>query len=324
MQSLTNISRSAFLIGFSFLFSTVVVAQHESSAWNPTLADLERQSIGHNGPPRYVIVDLPDKKLLSYYPELKGLVIARSQDELPKLLDKVGANEAQLLSTIPTIEANENVVQEQLDRHGFVRGLPVFTGHYSYLVRAHVTGEGVRFTEGRTDEQWRAVEPQIATGYSLVKGFALSPIHFHPYHRDAENFRYLGRQTQEGREDYVVAFSQQPEKSELLGTVRVNGSDVVVAYQGIAWIDPDSFQIVRMRIDLLKARPEVGTEATDVRFSEVHLPVVAKSFWLPSDAIVTRSAKDGALREKHQFSDYKIFVQSKDAPTTQPDVQKSK
>jgi hypothetical protein len=147
MRSFVNVLRfGVLLIGFSCLLSTVVVAQYESSVTDPTLADLEREGARHNGPiePQYVIVDLPDKKLRSYYPELKGLEVARSQDELPKLLEKVGANEAKLLSALPTVEANENIVQEQLDKHGFVRGLPVFTGHYSYLVRAHVVGEGVR------------------------------------------------------------------------------------------------------------------------------------------------------------------------------------
>jgi hypothetical protein len=150
------------------------------------------------------------------------------------------------------------------------------------------------------------------------------PVHFHPFHQDNARFRYLGRQAQDGREDYVIAFAQQPEKSELLGTVRVNGSEIVVAYQGIAWIDPESYQIVRMRIDLLKARPEAGIEMTEARFSEIRLPVIAKSFWLPVEAVVTRSSKDGALREKHQFSNYRIFVQSKDAATAQPVIQPPK
>jgi hypothetical protein len=325
VRLLSDLSRLVILLGCcNSLLSSTAAGQHESNPWNPTLADMEREG-ARKGPPQYVVVDLPEKKLLSYYPELKGLVAAQSQQELPKLLERVGANESQFLSTIPTISANENVVQEQLDKHGFVRGQPVFTGRFSYFVQAHSAGEGVRFTEGRADENWKAIDPHVASGYSLAKGFALSPIYFHPFHQEAANFRYLGRQVQDGREDYVVAFAQQPEKTELLGTVRVNGSDIVVAYQGIAWIEPESFQIVRVRIDLLKARPEAGTETTETRFGEVRLPVVAKSFWLPSDAVVTRSAKDGVLRESHQFSDYKIFVQSKkDVTTTQPDVHKPK
>ena len=238
-------------------------------------------------------------KLLRYYPELKGLVPAQSQEELPKLLEKIGANE-NLLITVPSITADENVTQEK--RTSTVTDVPsVFLGYYKYLVRAHLTGEGTRFTEGRTDQQFQPIDPKVPSGYSLIQGFALLPMHFHPFHQQAGHFRYLGRQALNNREYYIVAFAQQPEKAELLGSVIVNGKDITVAYQGVAWIDPDSFQVARMRTDLFKARPEVGAETTETQFSEVRLPVVNKSFWLPTSAVVTRRKKDDALREISEF-----------------------
>lgn len=289
------------------LLSSWAAAQYDSGGVEPSLRSVIADKTNGAAPPNYVIVDLPEKKLLHYYPELKGLVPAQSQQELPKLLERVGENE-KLLLNLPSICADENVVQDELDKHGWARGGPAFTGHYSYLVRAHVAGEGIRFSEGRTDQHWQAIDPHVASGYSLIQGFALMPMQFHPFHQETAHFRYLGRQVLNNREYHVVAFAQQPEKTELLGSVFVNRAKIAVAYQGIAWIDPDNFQITRMRTDLLKARPEAGTETTETQFSEVRLAVVAKAFWLPSDVVVTRRAKDGTIREKHQFSDYKIFV----------------
>jgi hypothetical protein len=303
--SVSRIS-ALFLLGLSLL-SSWAVAQYDGGGVEPSLRSVIADKANGAATPNYVIVDLPEKKLLHYYPELKGLVPAQSQQELPKLLERVGENE-KLLLNLPSICADETVVQDELDKHGWARGAPVFTGHYSYLVRAHVAGEGIRFGEGRTDQHWQAIDPHVPSGYSLIQGFALMPMHFHPFHQEAAHFRYLGRQILNNREDYVVAFAQEPGKAELLGSVLVKGADITVAYQGIAWIDPDNFQIARMRTDLLKARPEAGTETTETQFSEVRLAVVAKSFWLPSDVVVTRRAKDGTLREKHQFSDYKVFV----------------
>jgi hypothetical protein len=289
------------------LQSSWAAAQYDSGGVEPSLRSVIADKANGAAAPNYVIVDLPEKKLLHYYPELKGLIPAQSQQELPKLLERVGENE-KLLLNLPSICADENVVQDELDKHGWARGAPVFTGHYSYLVRAHVAGEGMRFSEGRTDQHWQAIDPRAPSGFSLIQGFALMPMQFHPFHQETAHFRYLGRQVLNNRENYVVAFAQQPEKTDLLGSVLVNGAKIAVAYQGIAWIDPDTFQIARMRTDLLKAGPEVGPETTETQFSEVRLAVIAKSFWLPSDVVVTRRAKDGTLREKHQFSDYKIFV----------------
>jgi len=301
---------------FLLFLRTLSVCQDNKTEITPNLRTLrndvsrEREAASV---PDYVIVELSDKKLLHYYPELKGLTPAPSQGDIGKLLESVGKNESTLVNTVPSISAHEEVVQEHLDKRGWVQGTPAFSGQYRYIVRSHVVGEGMRFSVGRTDEQWRTVDPEIPTGYSLVKDFALLPLHFHTFHQDAARFRYLGRQKVENREDYVIAFAQVPEKAELLGSVRVRGAEITVAYQGIAWVDPDTYQIRRMRVDLLKAKPEAGIETTEATFDEVHLPVVNKSFWLPREAVVTRSEKGGSLRERHQFSDYRILTQYKDS-----------
>ena len=177
------------------MVSSAVGQQGGTVGFDPTLRSLQNDRIREDASrePQYDIVELPEKKLLRYYPELKGLVPAQSQEELPKLLEKIGANE-NLLITVPSITADENVTQEKLDKHGWPTGLPVFTGHYKYLVRAHLTGEGTRFTEGRTDQQFQPIDPKVPSGYSLIQGFALLPMHFHPFHQQAGHFR-LSRPT---------------------------------------------------------------------------------------------------------------------------------
>ncbi len=327
MPSPTSICRLAFLLCiFPFLLYSSAAGQDTSVGIEPTLRRM--QTVDKHQEPtvrNYAIVELPSKKILQYYPELRGFVPSTSQDELTSLLAKVGANEDLFLYNIPNLSSQENVTQEKLDNHGWVQGLPVFTAHYTYVVRAHVSGEGIRFSEGRTDAHWQRIEPPVASGFTLAEGFALFPLHFHPFHQTAEKYRYLGRQELDNRNDYVVAFAQEGEKSQLSGVVTVNGVDFPVAYQGIAWIEPDNFQIVRMRIDLLKPRPEVGSQMTDIQLSEVRLPLVTKPFWLPRDVVVTRPSKDSALREKHQFSDYRVFTsEAKTVPSAQPASEKPK
>jgi hypothetical protein len=324
MRLPASICGLAFLLYvFPFLLHSAAAGQNTEVGVEPTLRG--QQTLENQQEPtarNYVIVELPPKKLLKYYPELKGFEPATSQDELTSLLAKVGANEELFLYKVPNLSSQEDVTQEKLDSHGWVQGLPVFTGHYSYVVRAHVTGEGMRFSEGRTDAHWQKIDPPVASGFTLAQQFALFPLQFHPFHQTAAKYRYLGRQVLDNRQDYVVAFAQEPERSQLTGIVTVNGVDFPVAYQGIAWIEPDNFQIVRMRIDLLKPRREVGSQMTDIRLSEVRLPLVTQPLWLPRDVVVTRAGKGRALREKHQFSDYRVFVSV--VPTAQPPAEKPK
>jgi len=310
------------------LLCPAVVAQDGRSGGggiHKDVFDIEReQRQQRQGTPQYVVVDLPEKKLRQYYPELKGLVPAQSQQDLPALLEKVGASQGHFVDSIPNVCATEDVVQENLDKHGWVQGAPVYSERFNYLFRTHAKGQGMSLTEGRANDHWQMVNPHAPSGYSLAGEFVLFPLNFHPFHQGNANFRYLGRQVVGKQEDYVVAFAQQPEKSQLLGAINVNGNEIVVAFQGIAWIDPDSSQIVRMRIDYLKARPEVGTQSIDTNFSEVRLPMVAQSFWMPRDVVVTRSVGEGSLRETHKFSDYKIFTKSEDQTATQSGAEKPK
>ncbi len=310
---------------FTFLLCSELPSQNTEVGVSPSLRQIqtldknERLTVSN-----HVVTELPAKKIPKYYPEVKGFVPATSQDELANLLSKIGANEDLFLYAVPNVVAREEATREKLDSHGWVQGLPLSSGHYSYLIRAHTTGEGIRFTEGRTDASWRQIDPIVFNDFSLTKGFALFALQFHPLHQTAAQFRYLGRQVLDNRQDYLVAFVQEPEHSQLAGRIMVNGREFPVAYQGIAWIDPDSFQIARMRIDLLKPTPEVGSQMTDIQFSEVRLPLVTKSLWLPRDVLVTRPTKDGAVREKHQFSDYRVFVTQPDVVPSTPSTEKPK
>jgi len=57
------------------------------------------------------------------------------------------------------------------------------------------------------------------------------------------------------------------------GQVSAEGRSALLLYQGLAWIDAISYRIVRMRLDLLKPRLDIGLErsTTDIQFGEVHL-----------------------------------------------------
>jgi hypothetical protein len=258
------------------------------------------------------VLDLSEKELHRYFPELKGLKSPETQQELPSLLQKLGENASTLLRNVPNLSSKEEVLQEELhyDTGGRFRGFPLFSGKYSYLVLAHREGDGVRLVEYRTDLKGKESHPGMEGGSALTQGFALLPLHFHPFHQAATTFRYLGRQVLDHQETYVIAFAQQPERAQLTGEISMGGKVFHVAYQGIAWIEPTSFQIVRMRTDLLvpPLAAEVRGQTTEIWFSEVQVAAVPAPLWLPKEVVVTTFASGRVLRNKHRYSDYKKFV----------------
>src|SRR5207249_11482054 len=76
-----------------------------------------------------------------------------------------------------------------------------------------------------------------------------------------------------------------------------------------AYVDPQTYQIVRLRSDLLKPLPEVRLkrQTTDIEFAEVHFNRLQEAFWLPEKVSVTVDWNRHLLRNEHQYSEFKVF-----------------
>jgi len=105
--------------------------------------------------------------------------------------------------------------------------------------------------------------------------------------------------------------------------VTPNGIKILL-YQGLMWIDPETFQVLRMKSDLLAPRTDVwlDRQTTDIEFQEVRFPDDQK-LWLPREVRVDAVYLRTRYRNRHRYSDYKRFtVASKDEikrPTVPPE-----
>ena len=146
-------------------------------------------------------------------------------------------------------------------------------------------------------------------GFMLTSGFASASLVFHPAYQPQADFRYLGRQKVNGRDHYVIAFAQQPAKARLNGAFRSGDRTMATFSQGLAWIDPQSYQITRLRTDLLRPLPEVNLqrETTEIVYSEVHFKGTDARFWVPQQVTVSVDWNGKHLRNEHRYSEFKLF-----------------
>jgi len=294
--------RLTILATFMLLFSRAVLFGGCCGA-APPLAQLVDTSGQHVYDGAKTTVGRPLVELLKAAPELRGLEPAQSQEELDEILDKVGANVDALLEGFPNLIAREDIDEERLDRKRSVttRRLDPF----SYMILAHESGEKVDLEEYRTDAKGNRTEPrQLERKFCLTTGFATMWIHFHPGNRPASRFKLLGRQELRGHKTDVVALAQRPGWATVVGKVESNGTSIVILYQGIAWIDVPSYQILRMRTDLLAPREDVGLErqTTEIEFGEVRLPEVSTPLWLPHEVVVTTASNGEILHNQHRYT----------------------
>jgi len=273
------------------------------------------------------------EELQQTVPELKGLKPSTDQGRLAPLLENVGAKMEDLARNTPNLIARETVVSSPQRADTTKR-------EYDYLILPHIDGTMVRLDEFRLDlksgEKFQTDEAlmtdsslhdtlerassEIAASNGnrpLTQGFATSWVHFYPSNRPRVSYRYLGEQKRDGHHTLVLAFAQKPESVLLPAVFRYQDKTAPMFLQGIAWVDPSDFRILRLRTDLLSPVPEVSLQrlTADIQFGLTRIEQVHTPLPLPHDVMITAVVGGATMREIHEYSGYHLFrAQSRVVP----------
>jgi hypothetical protein len=253
-------------------------------------------------------VNQPVDYLHRTVPELKDLVPASDQTPLDSILGAVGKQVEAYFHNFPNTVSLEEIHQEKLTHKGKVEG--TLDQKFQYLCLAPQEETGLGFTEYRANMAGEKGLPQgLNDGYMLTSGFASASLIFHPTYQGEATFRYLGRQKIGGRDTFVLAFAQRPEKARLYGRFKMGETSMPTFSQGLAWVDAGSYEILRLRSDLLRPLLDVRLEkeTTEIDFSENHFKSIAEAFWLPREVRVSVDWNGKSLRNRHAYSDFKLF-----------------
>ena len=249
------------------------------------------------------VINQSQAELIKQYPELDDVEFAQSQEELPLLLEKVGGGVDALFSDFVNTASTEQITQDvaRPPSHS-----PSLTSRCNYLVVAHRSENMISLDEYRTDGKGEPIDQ--SRHYLLTSGFASIPLFFHPMYQPGSVFRYIGRQAK-GRRPYVIGFAQKPEATGLIGRFHSMGAPAVILTQGMAWIDPETYRIVRMRTDLLAPRYDImlARQTSEVELGEIMLEGAPRPLWLPRKVVVTIDWQHTIYRNQHRYRDYKLF-----------------
>ena len=107
----------------------------------------------------------------------------------------------------------------------------------------------------------------------------------------------------------VVAYAQKPETTRLKARLTTHLGSAPLLFQGIAWIDPSNYQIVRLRNDLLGPVPRLYLErqTTEIQYEKVKFRQGANDFWLPQKITVAIDFSDNLYRNIHSYSNFRLF-----------------
>jgi hypothetical protein len=262
------------------------------------------------------VVTWPIPQLTRFYSQLLGLKPTAGQEGLPSLLDKLGRGVQAALKNLPSTVARENIVFDRLHYDGVVTS--TLRQRYDYFVLAHTAGSITTLDEYRAVPNGvRDLADTSGAGFAPTRGFTEMWVVFSSVDQNRSDFRYLGRQHVDRQWTYVIAFRERPGEAVVSGDFANGTRSAELVFQGIAWISADDFHLVRLLTDLQSPYPEVGLDqlTTQITFGQVALATVPGPVWLPQEVVVTAVCKGSIFRNRHSYSDYRLFaVQSKILP----------
>jgi hypothetical protein len=253
----------------------------------------------------FSLLGLSEQKLVEAIPQLRGLVPAASQKQLPRILSEVGKNVEDYFQAFTQVVATEQVTRARCGPRG--RLGQTSRREFTYLFTAHIKSGQAYVREYRAEANGTRVPFSPVSG--PAEGFAAMWMLLLPGNQSGSNFRYLGQQQVDGHRTDVIAFAQRPGWSSVVGFFNVGGRRVLLLQQGVIWVDKATNDLLKIRAYLLKPRLEVGLEQqiTEIQFGEVHVSyATAGPLLLPLRMTLTTMERGHVLREVHIYSNYKL------------------
>jgi hypothetical protein len=107
----------------------------------------------------------------------------------------------------------------------------------------------------------------------------------------------------------VVAFAQRPATARNTGVLSVGPNSINTLVQGVGWIDSTSYQIRRLRTDLLAPSPELGVEreTTTIQYGAVYFKGMPQVHWLPIQVEVIVIWQNTTMHNDHTYSHFRLF-----------------
>lgn len=252
-------------------------------------------------------LEMTPAELAKRVPELKHLVPEPSQSLLPSILEGVGKAVADFYNNLPNTTCTERFISA-VDTPGETRAL-YYDTTFNYVALVKPGEDKTRLEEFRTGPKGEKI--QLDSQATIITiGFVSMTAHFHPAYQADSRFLYLGRSAMEGRSTYAVAFAQRPEVARKTTRAVFKDRTATAFVQGLAWIDPESFKILRLRTDIQHPDDTVGLyrETTEIEYFEATFKHEGKVLWLPRQVNVSGQLNNFTFRNRHHYSDYRLFV----------------
>ena len=229
--------------------------------------------------------------------------ISCARDEV---LKNAGERVREFIGNVNRFTATETIQYETINRWGLASSPEKFK--FDYLVSIEEgRPESLNVDEFRSSAYYANEFPDGI----IARGLPELLLIFHPYSAGKYEMTCEGLARWNGGLAWQMHFRQRSDRPSVTRSYRLgeNGPSYPAALKGRAWIAADSYQIVRLEIDLVHPMPEIRLVAdhTVVEYGPINFRKRAVQLWLPQTAEFYYDWRGHRGHRVHRFSNYLLF-----------------
>jgi hypothetical protein len=224
---------------------------------------------------------------------------------LPQVIRGVGQRMRQFVTNLEKFSATERVDHFVVDGSGVRRTPDVRTFEYVVIVSQNSAGTFVldEYRNGSAD-------PTQFQAHIATEGLPAIALIFHPLLASDFKFACEGLGQWEKRPAWQVHFVQRQDRQSRIRAYVIGANYYPVPLKGRAWIDPGTYQVVRLESELVN--PLKGIDLTKehltIEYGGVQFHTQKLQLWLPQSADLYVERQGHRYYRRHTFSNFKIFT----------------
>ncbi len=225
---------------------------------------------------------------------------------LNEVIKKAGERIEEFVGNVDRFVATESLKHETINKWGLASSPE--TRKFDYMVSIQEVKAGFFNVE-----EFRTVGNAFGEFPDGVEsnGLPALVLIFHPYNVGSFDLTCEGLARWNGGLAWQLHFRQRDDRPNNIRSYKVgsNGITYPVTLKGRAWIEADSYHIVRLETDLVRPVPEIRLAAdhTAIEYGPVHFRERNLDMWLPQSAEVYSDWKGRRFHRRHSFSKYLLF-----------------
>ena len=237
---------------------------------------------------------------------------------LSDILKNASARVEELPAVVDRYTATEVLHHEDVNTAGYAERATDLSFNYLASVREikNKYGESIDVQEYRNGSTGTEMFPNQMASVGLPSLVLI----FHPILLKDFDMKCEGLSRAHGNFAWQVYFRQRQDQESRIRRYRTGGHMYPIALKGRAWIDANTFQVVRLETDLREAHPDLRLNAEHLvmEYGPVRFKSRNEELWLPDSADYYAILRGQRFHRRHSFTNYILFSVDHDEKFGEP------